>query len=67
MQECQGGRSGETICLIQEKGLDGLGFEDGEMTEELSHVIHRPGKPEVGNSVPYHILQNKVEKAIFLT
>jgi len=43
-----GGRSGETICLIQAKGLDGLGFEGWEMREELSHVPTGLADPKWG-------------------
>lgn len=43
-----GGRSGETICLIQAKGLDGLGFEDWETREEHSHIPTGLADPKWG-------------------
>lgn len=48
MEKCKGDWSGETICLTQAKGLEGLEFEGWEMREELSNVPTGPANPKRG-------------------
>lgn len=67
----QGGRIGETIGVIPAKGLDGLAFEDWEMREGLQNEPTGLANPKWGTlclmKMQYHhILQHRVEKAIFL-
>lgn len=67
-----GGKSGEPICLIQAKGLDGLEFEDWEMREELSHVPRALANPKRGtlascrwSTITFY--KTKLKRRLFLT